>query len=79
MRRVKKEFENASLSASNEDVSLDHPEYPVAEQKKFLRDLKALLTLVNEGTVVSPFKETGRAELVTLDTGEIMDSDIVAA
>ena len=73
-----KEFENASLSASNKDASLDHRESSVVEQKKFLRDLKALLSLVNEGTVVNPFKETG-PELVTLDTGEIMDHEIVSS
>ena len=30
----------------------------VAEQNNFLKDLKALLYLVKEGTVVYPFKET---------------------
>ena len=69
------EFENVSFSASNKDVSWEHPESSVAEQKKFLRDLKAL---VSEGTVVNPFKETG-PELVTLDTGEVMDSEIVSS
>ena len=48
----------------------------VAEQNNFLKDFKALLYLVKEGTVVNPFKETG-PELVTVDTGEIMDSVIV--
>ena len=66
------------VSASNKDVRLDHRESSVVEQKKFLRDLKALLNLISEGTVVSPFKETG-PELVTLDTGEIMDSDIASS
>ena len=73
--RVMEEFENVSISASNKDVSLEHPESSVAEQKKFLQDLKTLLNLVKEGTVVNPFKETG-PELVTLDTGEIMDPEI---
>ena len=41
------EFENVSLSASNKDVSLLFPESSVAEQKKFLQDLKALLSLVS--------------------------------
>jgi len=45
--RVMVEFENVSLSASNKDVSLLFPESSVAEQKKFLQDLKALLSLVS--------------------------------
>ena len=74
--RVIDEFENAVLSASNKEVNLEHPESSVAEQNNFLKDLKALLNLVKEGTVVNPFKETG-PELVTLDTGEVMDQVIV--
>ena len=70
--RVIDEFENAVLSASNKEVNLEHPESSVAEQNNFLKDLKALLYLVKEGTVVNPFKETG-PKLVTLDTGEVMD------
>ena len=35
------------VSASNKDVSLDRPESSVAEQKKFLQDLKALLSLLS--------------------------------
>ena len=35
----------------------------------------SLLNLVDEDIVVNPFKETG-AELVTLDTGELMDPEI---
>jgi hypothetical protein len=74
--RGMEEFENASLSVSKTNISLEHPESSLAEQKRFLNDLKALLSLVMEGTVVNPFKETG-PELVTLDTGEIMDQEVV--
>ena len=56
--RVIDEFENAVLSASNKEVNLEHPESSVAGQNNFLKDLKALLYLVKEGTVVYPFKET---------------------
>ena len=44
----------------------------------FLKDLKDLLCLVKEGTVVNPFKETG-PDLVTLDTGEVMDPLIASS
>ena len=55
---------------------MEHPESSVAEQNKFLSHLKALCSLVKEGTVINPFKETG-AELITLDTGEVMDPEII--
>ncbi|KAK3872055.1 hypothetical protein Pcinc_022845 [Petrolisthes cinctipes] len=70
--RVIDKFENASLSASNKYINLEHPEPSAAEQNKFLTYLKALLYLVKEETVVNPFKETG-PEFVTLNTGEVMD------
>ena len=70
--RVIEKFENVSLSTANKEISLEHPESSIAEQKKFLWNLKAVLSLVNEGTIINPFKETG-PDLVTLDTGEVMD------
>ena len=70
--RVTDEFKNAVLSPSNKEVNLEHPESSAAEQNNILKDLRALLYLVKEGTVVNPFKETG-PKLVTLDTGEVMD------
>ena len=60
----------------NPNESLEHPESSVAEQKKFIKHLNALCDLVKEGTVVNPFNETG-SELITLDTGEVMDPAIV--
>jgi len=66
------------VSASNKDVSLEHPESSLAERKKCLQDLKALLSFVNDGTFVNLFKDTG-PELVTLDTGEIMDPEMVSS
>ena len=53
MLRVTDELENAILSASNKEVNLEHPESSVAGQNNFLKDLKALLDLVKEGTVVN--------------------------
>jgi hypothetical protein len=40
------EFDNANLSVSKKYVSFKHPESSVAKQKKFLHDLKVLLSLV---------------------------------
>ena len=69
------ELENASISPSNKECNLDHPEASPTEQKRFIKDLKALLSLVEEGTIINPFKETG-PDLITLDTGEVMDPEI---
>ncbi|KAJ8359082.1 hypothetical protein SKAU_G00156070 [Synaphobranchus kaupii] len=55
--------------------SLEHPESSAAEQNKFLNHFKSLCDLVKEDKVVNPFKETG-PELITLDTGEVMDHEI---
>ena len=70
------EFERACFSTSSNKDILEHPESSAAEQNKFLSHLKALCDLVKEGTIVNPFKETG-PELITLDTGEVMDPAIV--
>ena len=70
------EFECACFSASTPNESFEHPESSVAEQKKFIKHLNALCDLVKEGTVVNPFNKTS-SELITLDTGEVMDPAIV--
>ena len=70
------EFECACFSASTSNERLEHPESSAAEQKKFIKHLNALCDLVKEGTVVNPFNETS-SELITLDTGEVMDPAIV--
>ena len=41
----------------------------------FLKDHKALLSIVEEGTVINHFKETG-PDLITQDTGEVIDLGI---
>ncbi|KAJ8403174.1 hypothetical protein AAFF_G00353910 [Aldrovandia affinis] len=69
------EFEGACFSASSNKESLEHPESSAAEQKKFLNHLKALCDLVKDDKVVNPFKEMG-PDLITLDTGEVMDHEI---
>jgi len=73
--RVISEFESALYTESNTKDSLEHPESSAAEQNKFLKHLKAMCDLASEGKVVNPFTETG-PELITLDTGEVMDPEI---
>ncbi|KAJ8383620.1 hypothetical protein AAFF_G00216930 [Aldrovandia affinis] len=68
-------FEGACFSASSNKESLQYPESSAAEQKKFLNHLKALCDLVKDDKVVNPFKEMG-PDLITLDTGEVMDHEI---
>ena len=72
MLRVISEFESASFPESNVKGSQEHPESSAAEQKKFFKHLRAMCDITSEGTVVNPFRETG-PELITLDTGEVMD------
>ena len=55
---------------------MEHPESSAAEQKKFIKDLRALLSLVEQGVIINPFKETSQ-QLITLDTGEVMDPEII--
>ena len=43
--------------------------------KKFLKDHKALLSIVEEGTVINHFKKTG-PDLITIDAGEVIDLEI---
>ncbi|KAJ8383765.1 hypothetical protein AAFF_G00214520 [Aldrovandia affinis] len=68
-------LEGACFSASSNKEGLEHPESSAAEQKKFLNHLKALCDLVKDNKVVNPFKEMG-PDLITLDTGEVMDHEI---
>ena len=42
----------------------------------FIKHLNVLCDLVKEGTVVNPFNETS-SELITLDTGEVVDPAVV--
>ena len=71
--RVIHEFEQAIHLSTDKD-SIEHPESASAEQRKFLKDLNSMLSLVEEGKVINPYKEI--KELITLTTGEIMDPEI---
>ena len=73
--RVIEKFETATLNGLKADINFEHQESSIAEQRKFLLDLRTLLNLVEEEIVVNPYKETG-SDLVTLDTGEVMDPEI---
>ncbi|KAL8582561.1 hypothetical protein ACOMHN_043740 [Nucella lapillus] len=72
--RIVHEFQNACFKETTKR-STEPPEASSAEQSKFLKHLKALVSLVDEDRVVNPFTEQG-PELVTLDTGEVMDPAI---
>ncbi|KAL8625684.1 hypothetical protein ACOMHN_043959 [Nucella lapillus] len=72
--RIVHEFQNACFKETTKR-STEHPEASSAEQSKFLKHLKALVSLIDEDRVVNPFTEQG-PELVTLDTGEVMDPAI---
>ena len=51
---------------------LEHSESLTSEQEKFKKDLAALIKLVDDERVIYPFMETS-SDLVTLDTGEVVD------
>ncbi|KAL8568468.1 hypothetical protein ACOMHN_067118 [Nucella lapillus] len=72
--RIVHEFQNACFKETTKR-STEHPEASSAEQSKFLKHLKALVSLVDEDRVVNSFTEQG-PELMTLDTGEVMDPAI---
>ena len=72
------EFENACISGLNKEYNIDHTESSPAElktKKKFLKDHKPLLSVVEEGTVINHFKKTG-PDLITVDAGEVIDLEI---
>ena len=74
--RLIDEFEQACLfPADKTTTSCEHPDSSANEQMKFLRHLNELVNVVKEGRAINPFRETG-PELVTLDTGEVMDPEI---
>ena len=67
-----KKFEKEELGVDTDMKILEHPESSIAEQEKFKKDLDSLIRLVDEGRIINPFMETS-SDLVTLDTGEVMD------
>jgi len=74
--RLTEEFESACLLAPARKVSIEHPEASETEQNKFLGHLRGMLEVVEDGRAINPFKEMG-SDLVTLDSGEIMDPEII--
>ena len=64
------EFERACFPASRKQQRAEYPDCSAAEEKKFLNHLKTLCDLVN------PFKVT-IPDLITFDTGEVMDPAII--
>ena len=61
---------------SNENESTEHPDSSISEQKKFIKHLNSMLQVVEDGKIANPF-DTNEEELITLDTREIMDPEIV--
>ncbi|MCP3892641.1 MAG: hypothetical protein GY702_27755 [Desulfobulbaceae bacterium] len=76
--RVIDEYEHACFSTPHTEDNMEHPETSTAEQNTFLRDLRALLNVVEDGRAINPFKETG-SELITLDSVEVMDPLIITS
>ena len=76
--RAIQQFEDQldGVNQANKSIKA-HPESSEAEQKKFINHLSSLLRLVDEEKIINPFCENNN-ELITLDTGEIMDSEIAA-
>ena len=69
------EFENTCISGSN---NIDHPKSSPAKlktEKKFLKDHRAFLRILEEGTVTNHFKKTG-PDLITIDAGEVIGLEI---
>ena len=55
----------------------DYSESAVSAQKKFIKDVNALIETVHNQTVANPYSEMD-SDLVTLNTGEIMDPEITS-
>ena len=53
----------------------EHPESSIAEQEKIILQLDSLLRLVIEEKIINPFTENSQ-NLITLDTGEIIDPEV---
>ena len=70
--RLLDEFES---SISNDTDESKHPDSSVSTQKRFMKDLNAMLTVVKEGHIADPF-DVHEEELIALDTREIMDPEI---
>ena len=64
-----------SIQSHTPRIVLNIQNHQLLNRIKFLKHLKATCDLASEGKVVSPFRETG-PELITLDTGEVMDPEI---
>lgn len=73
--RLIDEYESSNFT--NEDSgNTEHSESSISEQKKYLNQLERLLDLVDKKAIINPYDET-EDQLVTLDTGECMDPEII--
>jgi hypothetical protein len=79
--RIAEEFENASQNVNKTAVhhtTPEHPESTAASQRKFLMHLQVLLGLVERNLIINPFADHEK-NLITLDTGEIMQPEIASS
>ena len=67
-----KKFEKEEIGIDSDIKIQEHPECTNAQQEKFKKDLTALISLVEDDKVLNPFCELS-GDLVTIDTGEVMD------
>ena len=72
--RMVEEFEDGTAHI-NPETNQEHPESSTSEQQKLLSQVSSLLELVEEQIIVNPYLET-ETELITLDTGEYMETEV---
>ena len=72
--RVIEKLEHASINIAQSD-SVEQPESSVSDQQRFLNQLKRLLDLVDQKTIIDHYVETDN-QLITLDIGEYMAYEV---
>ena len=73
--RIIEEFETDCFGNDDASSLAEHPDGSAKEQIKFLNQVQSLLKLVDDDLIVNPYSETEN-QLVTLDTGEYIDTEI---
>ena len=69
------EYKIASQEINPDEKNIEHGESSIPDQKMYLNHIQELLNLVQRDIIINPFEDTDD-QLVTLDTGECMDSDV---
>ena len=60
------------MGIDSDEKILEHSMISIAEQEKVKKDLSSLISLVDEEKIINAFLKTS-SDLVTLDTGEVVD------